>query len=101
MTRTLAHLVRAGLPVAVRSRPHVDGLAEKIEAWVERSRGKARAGVCRQWLVSLGHQARAHDPARGRRGEAAPALSRMKAPASKLQSRRFHVSKLAVPLTRR
>src|SRR3954451_14205366 len=52
--RTVAPWVRArddaggGLPVAVRPRPRVDAFAEKIEEWVDRSRGKVRADVAHQ-----------------------------------------------------
>src|ERR687888_1323097 len=59
--KTVAHWVRAreqaggGLPVSVRSRPRVDAFAEKIEEWVERSRGKVRADVCHQRLVAMGY----------------------------------------------
>ena len=44
--KTVAHWVRAreeaggGLPVSVRPRPRVDAFAEKIEEWVDRSRGQ-------------------------------------------------------------
>ena len=47
--KTVAHWVRArdgaggGLPVSVRPRPQVDAFAQKIEEWVDRSRGKIRA----------------------------------------------------------
>src|SRR4051812_40669444 len=75
--KTVAHWVRAredaggGRPVSVRPRPRVDAFAEKVEEWVDRSRGKVRADVCHQRLVAMGYGARAHDPARGGRGEAA------------------------------
>jgi transposase len=60
--RTVAHWVRAreeaggGLPVSVRPRPRVDAFAEKIEEWVDRSRGKIRADVAHQRLVAMGYQ---------------------------------------------
>jgi transposase len=59
--KTVAHWVRArdeaggGLPVSVRSRPRVDAFAEKVEEWVDRSRGKVRADVCHQRLVAMGY----------------------------------------------
>jgi transposase len=59
--KTVAHWVRArdeaggGLPVAVRPRPLVDAFAEKIEEWVDRSRGKIRADVAHQRLVAMGY----------------------------------------------
>jgi transposase len=59
--KTVAHWVRAreqaggGLPAAVRPRPRVDAYAEKIEEWVERSRGKIRADVAHQRLVAMGY----------------------------------------------
>ena len=59
--KTVAHWVRArdeaggGLPVAVRPRPRVDAFAEKIEEWVDRSRGKVRADVAHQRLVAMGY----------------------------------------------
>jgi transposase len=59
--KTVAHWVRArdeaggGLPVSVRPRPGVDAFAEKIEEWVDRSRGKVRADVAHQRLVSMGY----------------------------------------------
>ncbi len=59
--KTVAHWVRAreeaggGLPVSVRPRPRVDAFAEKVEEWVERSRGKIRADVCHQRLVAMGY----------------------------------------------
>src|SRR5437667_1254582 len=49
--KTVAHWVRAReeaggeLPVATRPRPAVDPFAEKIEEWVDRSRGRIRADV--------------------------------------------------------
>jgi transposase len=58
---TVAHWVRSraeaggGLPVAVRPRPRVDAFAEKVEEWVDRSRGKIRADVCHQRLVAMGY----------------------------------------------
>jgi transposase len=60
--KTVGHWVRAredaggGLPVSVRRRPRVDAFAEKIEEWVERSRGKVRADVAHQKLVAMGYQ---------------------------------------------
>jgi transposase len=59
--KTVAHWVRARdeaggeLPVSVRPRPRVDAFAEKIEEWVDRSRGKVRADVCHQRLVAMGY----------------------------------------------
>src|SRR4051812_6620174 len=59
--KTVAHWVRAreeaggGLPVAVRPRPRMDAFAEKVEEWVDRSRGKIRADVCHQRLVAMGY----------------------------------------------
>jgi transposase len=59
--KTVAHWVRAregaggGLPVAVRSRPRVDAFAEKIEEWVDRSRGRIRADVAHQRLLAMGY----------------------------------------------
>jgi hypothetical protein len=59
--KTVAHWVRAreeaggGLPVVVRPRPRVDGFAEKIEEWVDRSRARIRADVCHQRLVAMGY----------------------------------------------
>jgi transposase len=59
--KTVAHWVRArdeaggGLPVAVRARPRVDAFAEKVEEWVDRSRGKIRADVCHRRLVAMGY----------------------------------------------
>jgi transposase len=59
--KTVAHWVRAcdaaggGLPVATRPRPRVDAFAEKVEEWVQRSRGKIRADVCHQRLVAMGY----------------------------------------------
>ena len=44
-----------GLPVSVRARPRVEAFAEKIEEWVERSRGKVRADVAHQRLVAMGY----------------------------------------------
>jgi hypothetical protein len=60
--KTVGHWVRArdeaggGLPEPVRPRPRVDAFAEKIEEWVERSRGKLRADVAHQMLVVMGYQ---------------------------------------------
>ena len=59
--KTVGHWVRAreqaggDLPQHVRPRPRVDAFAEKIEEWVERSRGKVRADVCHQRLVAMGY----------------------------------------------
>lgn len=60
--KTVAHWVRArehaggGLPVAgARPRPRVDAFAEKIEEWVDRSRGKIRADVAHQRLLAMGY----------------------------------------------
>lgn len=74
--KTVAHWVRArdaaggGLPVP--GRPRVDGFDVKIEEWVDRSRGKLRADVAHQRLVTMGYMsserttrravARAKDP---------------------------------------
>jgi hypothetical protein len=57
---TVAHWVAArdatgGLPVAVRSRPVVDGFAARIEELVERSRGKIRADKAYETLVAMGY----------------------------------------------
>jgi transposase len=60
--KTVGHWVRAreeaggGLPVSVRPRPRVDAFAEKIEEWVDRSRGRVRADVCHQRLVAMGYE---------------------------------------------
>jgi transposase len=59
--KTVAHWVRAreeaggGLAVSTRPRPRVDRFAEKIEEWVDRSRGKIRADVAHQRLVAMGY----------------------------------------------
>jgi transposase len=59
--KTVGRLVRAreeaggGLPVSVRSRPAIDPFAEKIEEWVDRSRGRIRADVAYQRLVAMGY----------------------------------------------
>jgi hypothetical protein len=59
ITKTVAHWVRArdeaggGLPVLVR--PRVDAFAEKIEEWVDRSRGRIRADVAHRRLVAMGY----------------------------------------------
>jgi transposase len=59
--KTVAHWVRArdeaggGLPVAVRPRPRVDAFAEKIEEWVDRSRGRIRADAAHQRLLAMGY----------------------------------------------
>src|SRR4051812_49644186 len=60
--KTVAHWVRAredaggGRPVSVRPRPRVDAFAEKIEEWVDRSRGKVRADVAHQRLLAMGYR---------------------------------------------
>jgi transposase len=60
--KTVARWVRArdeaggGLPVAVRARPRVEAYVEKIEEWVDRSRGRVRADVCHQRLVAMGYR---------------------------------------------
>ena len=59
--KTVGQWVRAreepggGLPVATWPRPPVDAFAEKIEEWVDRSRGRLRADVAHQRLVALGY----------------------------------------------
>jgi transposase len=59
--KTVAHWVRArdeaggGLPVSVRPRPRVDAFVEKIEEWVDRSRGKIRADAAHQKLLAMGY----------------------------------------------
>jgi transposase len=59
--KTVAHWVAArdeaggGLPVSVRPRPRVDAFAEKIDEWVDRSRGRIRADVAHQRLVAMGY----------------------------------------------
>ena len=59
--KTVGHWVRAreraggGLPVHERTRPRLDEFAEKIEEWVERSKGKVRADVAHQRLVAMGY----------------------------------------------
>jgi transposase len=59
--KTVAHWVAAreeaggGLPVAVRPRPVLDPFAEKIEEWVDRSRGKVRADKAHEKLVAMGY----------------------------------------------
>jgi transposase len=59
--KTVGRLVRAreaaagGLPVPVRPRPRVDRFTEKIEEWVDRSRGRFRADVAHQRLVAMGY----------------------------------------------
>jgi len=59
--KTVAHWVRArdeaggGPPVSVRPRPRVDGYVEKIEEWVDRSRGRIRADVAHARLVGMGY----------------------------------------------
>src|SRR3954470_1187724 len=60
--KTVAHWVRArddaggGLPQPARSRPRVDAFAEKVDEWVERSRGKIRADVAHGRLVAMGYE---------------------------------------------
>ena len=63
ITRRSAHWVRArdagGRRVAgagAAARPGVDPFAEKIEEWVERSRGRIRADVAHQRLVAMGYR---------------------------------------------
>jgi transposase len=59
--KTVGHWVRAredaggGLPRPARPRPRVDAFAEKIEEWVERSRGKIRADRAHEKLVAMGY----------------------------------------------
>jgi hypothetical protein len=59
--KTVAHWVRAreeaggGPPVRARPRPRVDAFVEKIEEWVDRSRGRIRADVAHQRLVAMGY----------------------------------------------
>src|SRR3954466_2124214 len=59
--KTVGHWVRAreaaggGVAVSVRPRPRGDGFAEKIEEWVNRSRGKIRADVAHQKLLGMGY----------------------------------------------
>jgi len=60
--KTVAHWVRVreeagGGPVArPRRRPVVDPFAEKIDEWVERSRGRVRADRAHEQLVAMGYQ---------------------------------------------
>jgi transposase len=60
--KTVAHWVSAreeaggGLPVAVRPRPRVDPFAEKIDEWVDRSRGRIRADRAHERLVAMGYR---------------------------------------------
>lgn len=60
--KTVAHWVEArdaaggGLPVPVRARPQVDPFADKIEEWVERSRGRIRADKAHERLVAMGYR---------------------------------------------
>jgi hypothetical protein len=60
--KTVAHWVRArdeaggGLPVSLRPRPRVDPFAEKIDEWVDRSRGRIRADAAHQRLLAMGYQ---------------------------------------------
>lgn len=59
--KTVGHWVRArdeaggGLPQPIRPRPRVDAFAEKIDEWVDRSRGRVRADVAHQKLVAMGY----------------------------------------------
>jgi transposase len=59
--KTVAHWVAAreaaggGLPLPERPRPRVDAFAEKVEEWVERSRGKIRADKAHERLVAMGY----------------------------------------------
>jgi transposase len=59
--KTVARLVRAreaaggGLAVSVRPRPAIDPFTEKIEEWVDRSRGRIRGDVAHQRLVAMGY----------------------------------------------
>jgi hypothetical protein len=59
-----------GLPVAVRPRPRVDAFAEKIEEWVDRSRGRVRADVAHQRLVAMGYEAKGEASDAGHRATA-------------------------------
>ena len=75
--KTVAHWVAArdeaggGLPVAVRPRPRVDAFAEKIEEWVDRSRGTHPRGRRASAAAGDGLSGlRAHDAAGGRGGQA-------------------------------
>lgn len=60
--KTVAHYVAAreraggGLPRAPRPRPRVDGHAEKIAEWVERSRGRVRADKVHERLMAMGYR---------------------------------------------
>src|SRR4051794_11446287 len=80
--KTVGHWVRGrddaggGLPQPARPRPRVDAFAEKIEEWVDRSRGKVRADVAHQKLVAMAIRARSARPAgRSRTPSAAGAPS--------------------------
>ncbi len=59
--KTVAHWVGAreaaggGLPVASRARPRVDGFAQKIDEWVDRSRGRMRADKAHERLLAMGY----------------------------------------------
>src|SRR3954452_3442248 len=59
--KTVGHWVRAredaggGLPAPARPRPRVDAFAEKVEEWVDRSRGRIRADVTHQRLLAMGY----------------------------------------------
>jgi hypothetical protein len=74
--KTVAHGVRArdeaggGLPVSVR--PRVDAFAEKIEEWVDRSRGKIRADAAHQKLLAMGYS---RDPSQPDWGARKPGAS--------------------------
>lgn len=60
--KTVAHWVRAreeaggGLPVVARGQPMVGPFVEKIDEWVERSRGKIRADKAHESLVLMGYR---------------------------------------------
>ena len=59
--KTVGHWVRlrdeagGGPLVRARPKPRMDDFTEKVEEWVERSRGKFRADVCHQRLVAMGY----------------------------------------------
>jgi hypothetical protein len=69
--KPVAHWVRArdevggGLPVSVR--PRIDAIVEKIEEWVDRSRGKIRADVAHRRLVAMGYVGSERTTRRSRR----------------------------------
>jgi transposase len=60
--KTVGHWVEqreragGGLPVPLRPRPMVDPFAEKIEEWVQRSRGRIRADRVHERLVAMGYR---------------------------------------------